>query len=756
MSLSPGEILVGRYLCKGTRIFLDTKPGLYPVVSAEMPAEAVAYLRLSPYQLHIPQVYEVLTASASLAKLLLLDQAAFSLPDFFRSSDDLEEIEVLPEPQLLPALTDVWQEGDCLRQLHYLWQIAQLWKPLEVQKVVSSLLAPELLRIEGSLVRLLELRQDRAESFNLGHLGQLWLNWVPTAKAEVAPHLTHICQDLIQGNLRHAEQIVQRLDELLFEVGRSPLRTVQLTTATDKGPSRQRNEDACFPPSGTVVSQLAASEPILLIVCDGIGGHQGGDVASHLAIEVVRQQVQSLPLESLDSPTLMTHLEQAVCVANDVISQRNDSENRMERQRMGTTLVMGLVRAHELYITHIGDSRAYRISQWSCRQVTQDDDVASREVRLGYSPYREALQQPSSGSLVQALGMGASSMLHPTVQRFILDEDSLFLLCSDGLSDNDRVEEIWGSTLRPLLIGQRELVSVRQELIDIANTRNGHDNVTVGLFTIQRNDPLPPPLATGRTEAIASGALAMPMSSVSNTSVTATTVQSITSPTVPGAGVKTKILPGSSIQKKTLPLLAGLMLLIGGAGGLLYSLSLSFRQWVDFLIGLTPNSPASVASASPDLAPTSLAPVPTLDIGSFAQVHWEAPPNSAQALPSSLLLLSRPEVSSLVPIGAVPNGSVIVVLQKQRTQQDSWVEVKICSSPLSSTSPSISQPLPGGQSPLPSTSPPLARAGQVGWISEGVLLSLVVPKITPNLHEQGTCIQAPPLPLHRTPASNVS
>jgi protein phosphatase len=188
---------------------------------------------------------------------------------------------------------------------------------------------------------------------------------------------------------------------------------------------------------------------------------------------------------------LLSDLEQAVATANDKISQRNDSENRQGRQRMGTTIVMALPVAHEMYITHVGDSRAYWITRHSCHQVTLDDDVACREVRLGYALYREALQHSGSGSLVQALGMGKSTSLHPTSQRFIIDEDAVFLLTSDGLSDFDRVEESWETEILPLLSGKTSIEDVAQRLIEVANTKNGHDNVTVALvhYDVKYSEP---------------------------------------------------------------------------------------------------------------------------------------------------------------------------------------------------------------------------------------------------------------------------
>jgi protein phosphatase len=232
------------------------------------------------------------------------------------------------------------------------------------------------------------------------------------------------------------------------------------------------------PPSPTAVA----------IVCDGIGGHEGGNVASNIAIDVIQQQVSqlaSVPRDRIDPVVLLADLEKAAAAANDKIAVRNDSEGRQGRQRMGTTLVMALPIAHEMYITHVGDSRAYLITRFGCYQVTLDDDVASREVRLGYAVYRDAVMQGASGSLVQALGMGSSNSLHPTAQRFVLDEDCVFLLCSDGLSDFDRVEQYWETEVLPILTDGVDIAQAVNNLIEIANKQNGHDNVTIALVQYQ-------------------------------------------------------------------------------------------------------------------------------------------------------------------------------------------------------------------------------------------------------------------------------
>lgn len=475
---SPGDLLAQRYLVINNSVVLDTLPGIVPQ-TPELDNFPVIrpYLRLIPYRLHIPQVYGVL-----------------SLPD--READ--EEIFLLEKAPLLadstgvqvqwcPELTVAWQEATSLRQLNWLWQIANLWEPLLSEGVASSLLDTELLRTEGSLVRLLELRLDLASAPDLAQLGEFWQQLQPGAKPAISEFIEQISQGLIEQVINSPEQLITVLDQGLADLGQSQTPTIQIFTKTDTGPVRQRNEDACYPPSDTLISK-PPQPTALAIVCDGIGGHEGGNVASNLAIETIQQRVQQLTTvrpNHVDPSLLLNDLEFAVSAANDKISQRNDSEGRHGRQRMGTTLVMALPIAHEMYITHVGDSRAYWITRHGCYQVTLDDDVASREVRLGYAIYREATQQGGSGSLVQALGMSSSNSLHPTAQRFILDEEGIFLLTSDGLSDFDRIEDNWETEILPIITAQADLNTIGDRLIEIANTKNGHDNVTIALVHYQ-------------------------------------------------------------------------------------------------------------------------------------------------------------------------------------------------------------------------------------------------------------------------------
>ena len=725
------SVIANRYVLVNERILLDTKPATPPDTPQDIPPELLPYLRLSPYRLHIPQVYGRLTGGGERqgSEIWLLEDAP------------IQETDVAGcQGQLFPPLSRVWKDASAIRQLNWLWQIAHLWQPLSSEGVATSLLNLNWLRPEGSILHLLELHRDAAPT--LKQLGQCWSQLLPEASSVTRRFLDQLCDQLIQGKIRTAEQLVGLLDQGIKDTGRWQSRHYQIFTSTDSGPVRRHNEDACYPPIGQLWSR-STDENALAMVCDGIGGHEGGEVASGLAINVLREQVERLNFDRDHwNPTHLTlQLEQAACAANDAISQQNDSEHRSERQRMGTTLVMAQTSAHEIYITHVGDSRVYWVTRQGCHQITQDDDLASREVRLGYTFYRYAVQQPTSGSLIQALGMASSATLHPTTQRFILDEDSVFLLCSDGLSDHDRVEQYWQTEILPILDGQIDVPTAAAHLIDIANRQNGHDNVTLALVYCQVT-------ASGETKP---------------TDLEPPQLESLPLPTPSDMPTVAAIVPSTmKTQQLTRPkrrpwglVLAIVLLLVVGAG---LAYLLLPRRWIQAVVNLRSNSepPASVlVTPSPTASPTP-SPERTSFVENLTLMRvTRSTVTNAQGQDVPLLLRLQPPEENTSPIRLVPRGSVLQVInQSSDSGAEDWLKLRVCSAGTESADTQAVQTAveeSADSTPESSTASdakrrsniyPLVEPGDRGWIKVANIRSNFDLNFNPTSEQRGVCATA--------------
>jgi protein phosphatase len=658
-ALEIGDMVRSRYLLLGDRIFLDTKPNDSPEIrSPEITYDIKPYLRLVPYRLQIPQVYGFLPLNQEPEerKILLLEDAAIY------STAEIAG-------QLMPQLIESWQDATSLRQLHWLWQIAELWQPLSAEGVASSLLDHQLIRVEQSIVHLLQLQLDVAGMPpTLSQLGELWHQLIPGAKPAISNYLERICYGLITSELSQPDDLITSLEKALTECGKSLDYTITTSTLSDKGPSRQRNEDACFPPSGTTTTteKSASVASTLTIVCDGIGGHEGGNVASNLAIETVQEQIEQLKLVDTNElgQSIIGALEKATHAANDRISDRNDSEYRQGRQRMGTTLVMALAHQQQMYITHVGDSRAYLVTRTGCHQVTLDDDVAAREVRLGYSLYSTALLQPSSGSLIQALGMNLA--LHPTVSQFILDEDCVFLLCSDGLSDYDRVEQHWETEILPILEGKIGVVDATARLIEIANTHNGHDNVTVGVLYHKGSFSEP--------QSQLSSSLALPAHVPPDEVIVIASEPSETPEPIVESLADTPTEFITTKPKKSFPtaILLGLFFLLS-LGGLAYL----FRQPINSLLKPEVSS-SPVINSSPNIISTEQQP----EIASKSVFQIKTSPGVPVSQVNKLLLRQEPATTTSKALaGAISPGNIVQVVDKTTLDRQKWLLIKVCASP---------------------------------------------------------------------------
>ncbi len=278
----------------------------------------------------------------------------------------------------------------------------------------------------------------------------------------------------------------------------SPMYLQDITYAgkTDVGMQRNRNEDDFVTIFQTRSingkSQIYdRSRRGLFVLCDGMGGHEGGEVASAIAVNSICDQFRPFWVDTLPGEK---KLYEIIETANQAIFVKNESEQRQFLRRMGTTLVMLAIHDLEVVIAHVGDSRIYKVTNSlsfqaknlessseitlpKLEQITRDHEVLNQLLDLGID-LESALARPDAHQLTQALGPNASNRIDPTIEFFSLTEPTLFLLCSDGLCDNDVIEQNWQTHLLPILNKAVDPQTGLDNLIELGNNVNGHDNLT--------------------------------------------------------------------------------------------------------------------------------------------------------------------------------------------------------------------------------------------------------------------------------------
>jgi protein phosphatase len=265
---------------------------------------------------------------------------------------------------------------------------------------------------------------------------------------------------------------------------------------TDIGCQRNHNED-CFSLE-SVVKKIESPDGKTLqaeglyILCDGMGGHAGGEIASALAVETLQQYFAEHWQERLPDAD---QIRQGICRANRAIFDLNQERASSGSGRMGTTLAMALIQDKTVAIAHVGDSRIYRFSHIKgLEQLTVDHEVGQREIQRGVEA-EIAYARPDAYQLTQALGPRDENGIKPAIEFLELNEDMLLLLCSDGLTDNDLLETYWESHLTPMLSGQMSLDVGVNHLIELANQHNGHDNITAIVVRVRLMPMMVPPMA---------------------------------------------------------------------------------------------------------------------------------------------------------------------------------------------------------------------------------------------------------------------
>jgi PPM family protein phosphatase len=259
-----------------------------------------------------------------------------------------------------------------------------------------------------------------------------------------------------------------------------PIR-VQIFGKTDLGRSRDHNED-CF-----LVADLTRKEAsllpnvrqhdlgergTLLVVADGMGGAAAGEVASKMATESIYQHlVKTWNAEhEVTAQRFAYRLREAVEVANASIHAH--AKAHPEVRGMGTTTTAAGLLGDHLYLSQVGDSRAYLIRDGQAHQLTKDQSLMQRLVEAGELTEEEAAQSDRRNIILQALGPDPKvkvDLTHQEVRR-----GDVLVLCSDGLSGQVKKEEIAQAVLET-----SDLAGVCDRLITLANSRGGPDNITV-------------------------------------------------------------------------------------------------------------------------------------------------------------------------------------------------------------------------------------------------------------------------------------
>lgn len=254
---------------------------------------------------------------------------------------------------------------------------------------------------------------------------------------------------------------------------------LEIASHTDPGMVRSHNEDsiASIPDKG------------LVVLADGMGGYNAGEVASGMATTVLttelRQLLEQHAPQEVDPQSgqkaALKMLQQQVAKANTSIYQA--AQSQPQYAGMGTTLVVALFYDNKVMVAHIGDSRLYRMRGDEFSQVSRDHSLLQEQIDAGMLTKEQAKHSSNKNLVTRALGIDPA--VEPEIHEYDTRPGDIYLLCSDGLSDMVSDEDI-SMALRAL---GANLNLAAQQLVQMANDNGGRDNVSVILIKILREFP---------------------------------------------------------------------------------------------------------------------------------------------------------------------------------------------------------------------------------------------------------------------------
>jgi serine/threonine protein phosphatase PrpC len=245
---------------------------------------------------------------------------------------------------------------------------------------------------------------------------------------------------------------------------------LEISAVTDPGVKRTNNEDSI----GTEATLG------LTMVADGMGGYEGGEIASALAVETILnelpERIEQLKLKHADDDFSEYSIQSmavrdAIKKSNEIIY--NAAQNEPQYQGMGTTIVLALFYDNRLTIAHVGDSRLYRLRDDRLELITVDHTLMQQLIERGFYTVQEARESLNKNLVIRALGTDPE--VEVDIQEDIALPGDIYLLCSDGL--NDMIDD--GEIYLTLKRYNDNLDLAATELVKLANKKGGKDNISV-------------------------------------------------------------------------------------------------------------------------------------------------------------------------------------------------------------------------------------------------------------------------------------
>ena len=232
---------------------------------------------------------------------------------------------------------------------------------------------------------------------------------------------------------------------------------------TDIGRHRKNNEDNFF---------VYKNEKLYGgMVADGMGGHNAGEVASKMAVDIIKHHIICNYDTSMDYMQIAEMIRAAFMIANREIYKAAQGN---EKKGMGTTATLAVVYDRKLIIAHIGDSRCYMLSKGELKQLTNDHSYVGELIRSGQITEYDAQNHPNKNVITRALGADAFAKVDMNITAYNGDP---VILCTDGLTNmisDGQIAEIMTENKNP--------ETAIEQMIELANKKGGNDNITVVVF----------------------------------------------------------------------------------------------------------------------------------------------------------------------------------------------------------------------------------------------------------------------------------